>query len=337
MIREPIFPADRHFRSCHAATLAPLPGGDYLAAWFAGTHERHDDTAIWTSRRTHGAWTPPVLTVKVDDTPHWNPVLFAPGDGGLHLYFKVGPTIPGWVTWAMHSPDGGRTWSAPAELVPGDRSGGRGPVKNPPIVLANGDWLAPASVETADAWRAFTDRSPDRGRTWTRSAPIGFADASLPGLGVIQPALWESAPGHVHMLLRSTCGWLCRSDSLDGGRTWSPAAATDLPNNNSGIAATRTPDGRLWLVCNPTAERAKRTPLTLFVSANDGATWQRSIDLESDAVTVGHLFRLDGGEFSYPTLIHHDDRLAGVHTVHRKQIAFWEAAPATLLPRADHA
>ena len=39
---------------------------------------------------------------------------------------------------AIVSRDGGRTWSEPAELICGDESGGRGPVKNKPIRGSNG-------------------------------------------------------------------------------------------------------------------------------------------------------------------------------------------------------
>ncbi|WP_052737040.1 exo-alpha-sialidase [Paenibacillus algorifonticola] len=37
------------------------------------------------------------------------------------------------------------------------------------------------------------------------------------------------------MLLRSTEGFIFRSDSNDDGRTWCQAYPTPLPNNNSGI------------------------------------------------------------------------------------------------------
>ena len=42
-------------------------------------------------------------------------------------------------------------------------------------------------------------------------------------------------PGHVHAMMRSTRGKIYRSDSTDYGRSWCPAYATTLPNNNSGI------------------------------------------------------------------------------------------------------
>ena len=158
--------------------------------------------------------------------------MFQDDGGRIYLFHKVGPTIPAWQTMVMTSDDGGVTWSAPRELVPGDR-GGRGPVKNKPIRLADGTWLAPASIES-DVWDAFVDISHDRGQTWTKSqlvpihrSALSVADAaasSLPvpelsfqGKGVIQPTLWESEPGVVHMLLRSTAGRIYRSDST---RRW---------------------------------------------------------------------------------------------------------------------
>ena len=52
---------------------------------------------------------------------------------------------------------------------------------------------------------------------------------------MIQPTLWESKDGSVHMLTRTKLGKIYRSDSLDGGKTWCRAYATNLPNNNSGI------------------------------------------------------------------------------------------------------
>jgi len=335
--RELILPEDRYgyFRSCHASTITALNRRDYLAAWFAGTFESHADTSIWLCHYVQGEWEPPVEVAKVGPVAHWNPVLFSPGDGEILLFFKVGKTIPGWVTYVCRSTDAGRSWSAPSELVPGDRTGGRGPVKNKPIVLTGGDWLAPGSVETADRWRAFVDLSTDRGRSWTQSNLIGFADESLPGKGVIQPTLWQSGPQCVHMLLRSTCGLICRSDSADGGRTWSPAEATTLPNNNSGIDLTRCPDGRLFLVCNPTDQRAKRTPLSVLTSEDNGLSWRRCVDLEDEDVTVGHLYRLDGGEFSYPSVITNHDELACVYTRHRRQIVCRRAKISELAGEGD--
>jgi predicted neuraminidase len=65
----------------------------------------------------------------------------------------------------MISSDEGRTWNEPQPLVEGDEIG-RGPVKDKPILLHDGTWLAGASVETDDRWDLFIDRSQDGGATW---------------------------------------------------------------------------------------------------------------------------------------------------------------------------
>src|SRR5699024_2043312 len=95
-------------------------------------------------------------------------------------------------------------------------------------------------------WDAFVDISYDKGKTWVKSetVPIEHYEGDK---GIIQPTLWESEPSHVHMLLRSSRSSIYRSDSKDGGKTWSPAYATSLPNNNSGIDVVKLEDGTLVL------------------------------------------------------------------------------------------
>ena len=268
-----------------------------------------------------------------DGLPHWNPVLFAPpgsgedGEGSeVWLFYKVGRQIPAWRTRVIVSGDGGRTWSAPRELVPGDE-GGRGPVKNKPIVLADGGWLAPASVERTDTWDVFADLSYDRGRSWQRGEFVPVDHAAFPGKGIIQPTVWESAPGQVHMLVRSTSGRVCRSDSADGGRTWSPAAPTSLPNNNSGIDLAPLPDGRLVCVHNPIGRSwGVRTPLTAAISADNGHTWWHWVTLD-DAEPTGDPREpgepepnVEDREFSYPAAVTDGAGITVTYTWRRRGI-----------------
>ena len=86
------------------------------------------------------------------------------------LFYKVGQEISRWQTMIKISLDSGETWSEAKELVKGD-FGGRGPVKNKCILLADGSILAPASTE-GDGWKCFTDHSVDQGKTWTRSEDV---------------------------------------------------------------------------------------------------------------------------------------------------------------------
>lgn len=321
-IHEHLFDDVRPFASCHASSLVRLADGRFLMTWFAGTRESADDVGIWLAERQE-SWSAPRLVAKVRDLPHWNPVLFVADDGVVHLWFKV--SIPGrkrreghsvadgWETWTCVSRDAGVTWSEPVPMVAAgaDRWDlGRGPVKNKPIRLADGTWLAPASTESDRDWDVFVDRSEDGGRSWQASPALSHGRAAIAGKGVIQPTLWESAPGQVHMLMRSTGGTVCRADSTDGGRTWSPVVPTELPHNNSGLDVARLPDGLLVLACNPVT--SGRTPLSLLISEDNGHTWPRRLDLETGE-----------GEYSYPAILSVARGVAVSYTWKRERIAFW--------------
>ncbi len=325
-------PAAPHpFVSCHASTVLPLAGGDVLAAWFAGPYESHPDVAIWMARRGTSGWSTPTRVAGEAGLPHWNPVLALSPRGRLHLFYKVGPNVPAWRSRVMTSDDAGRTWSAPREL---DAVGGfpPGPVKDKPIALSDGTWIAPTSRETASEWNAAVTLSSDDGASWSLGGPVPIDRGRVAGKGVIQPTLWESARGSVHMLLRSTCGRICRSDSADGGRTWSPVEPTDLPNNNSGIDVERLPDGTLALCCNPVgADWGKRTPLVLVFSRDNGRTWGGRIVLEDEDPPLDEAkVKLDKAyrpnEFSYPAVVYGgpggDRALHVTYTWKRSSIAY---------------
>jgi predicted neuraminidase len=258
------------------------------------------------------AWTPPVCVAKITSVAHWNPVLFVLPDNTLHLWFKVGATIPNWVTWTLLSEDNGLTWGGLREVVENDIWGGRGPVKNKPILLSDGTLLTGASTEQG-SWESFVDRSEDGGLTWERT--LNFDRTSLgPRHGCIQPTLWESALGHIHAFVRSSCGYLPRTDSTDNGRTWSPLYETNIPNNNSGVDIARLADGTLALVLNPVSgDWGKRSPISLWISRDNSATWPEQLEIENAI----------GGEFSYPAIIAHGQEVFITYTHQRTQIAFW--------------
>ncbi|WP_236979080.1 sialidase family protein [Membranihabitans maritimus] len=306
---------NKDFAQCHASTVAQLNNGSYIVAWFGGSHEKHDDVGIWISKGEPGNWSDPIELEKLREDPHWNPVLFTAPDGKVILYFKVGKEIPTWETWYTVSDDNGTTWSEAKELVPGDR-GGRGPVKNKPIILSNGDWLAPASHEEGQ-WDSFVDISKDGGKTWKASEYIPMDRKKYEGKGSIQPTLWESEPGHVHMLVRTSEGFIGRSDSDDYGVTWSELYETSLPNPNSGIDLVKLEDGALVLAYNPDDKNwGDRAPLTLAVSEDNGKTWPYKHDIETG---------VPDDEFSYPSIISAGrDKVAAVYTWQREKVAFWE-------------
>ena len=325
MDREFVFEEGRFFRSCHAVTLLPVAGG-LLAAWFAGSYESCEDTAIWGAIRGESGWSEPKVLAKFDASPHWNPVLFRLTERHIMLFFKVGFEIPKWKTFVAESHDEGATWSPPREMVPDDLSGGRGPAKNKPLRLANGDILAPGSTECHGRWKAFVDCSKDNGVTWQRSDDI--CDGSLQ---IIQPALWESSPGEISMLLRSQNGFAARAESHDHGVTWTPPRLCTLPNNNSGLDVIWLADRKILLVaCNPVSQMGKRSPLALIGSGDNGQSWRQLLVLEDENVLAGDCRKLTGGEFSYPAIIRDGDMIWMGYTWHRRKIAMRSLSLATI-------
>ena len=301
----------------HASHILPLPGGEVYSVFFYGSREGNNDVRIYGSlRHTDGSWTEAVPLSEDDSVPHWNPVLFRREDGPVLLFYKVGPTCSTWLTRCRVSTDNCRSWSESFELVPGDVSGGRGPVRNKPIYLADGSILAPGSTELGE-WKCFFDRSTDGGKTWQRSADVRL-DAQwlgkydcLNGRGIIQPTLWQTEQG-IHALMRSSEGYIFRTDSPDGIH-WCTPYATKLPNNNSGIDAVSLPDGRLVLCCNPVGSNwGQRTPLSLYISEDNGSTFH----------LLTHLYTDTRGGYAYPALQYEDGRLHISYTWDRLSIAF---------------
>lgn len=290
---------------CHASTIIKLKNGRFVSAWFGGTKEKANDVRIWISLKDEQGWSEPIPVTPDDSIPHWNPVLFLKEDGTIVLYYKVGYEIPEWKTYVVTSSDSGASWSEPREMITDDESGGRGPVKNKIFRSSSGRLIAPASTERG-VWKAFADISDD-GVNW-KKCDIPASDE----VNMIQPTLWESEKGHIHALMRTNCGKVYRSDSIDNGDTWCQAYATDMPNNNSGIDAVKAENGKVYLVCNPISDNwGARTPLTVYVSSNNGTTFEKLVDLETEE-----------GKFAYPAIIAENDTLYITYTWNRKKIAF---------------
>lgn len=312
---------------CHASTIVKLRDGGLICCWFGGSHEGEADVAIYVARCQHNSWSEPVKLADGVEA-NWNPVLFYRKDGTLLLFYKEGQKIAEWRTMVKASADDGRSWSEARELVPADVSGGRGPVRNKPIRLASGRILAGGSTEQG-IWHAFADISDDDGHTWHKSSPVGIKDLqycvgektaesdiavsaqSFYGRGVIQPSLWQSADGSVHMLLRSSEGFVYKADSEDEGESWTAAYPLTLPNNNSGLDLVRLEDGGLLLVCNPVAANwGTRSPLSLFISEDEGTNWTKLGDLETEKA-----------EYSYPAIIMVGEDVYLSYTYKRENIA----------------
>lgn len=311
MTQGEIFEARKYFSDSHASTIAKMPDGNLISAFFAGPQEGDKDVRIWYSIHNGEGWSEPEQLASPDPVAHWNPVVINYGSY-IRLYYKVGMEIPYWVTKYCDSFDCGKTWTEPQELVPGDTSGGRGPVKNKLIVTSKGTIIAPASTEQG-AWRAFFDISEDGGKTWAKTDFVVAKNSRGKEVGMIQPTLWEDKEGNIHAMFRTQAGRIYRTDSTDGGYTWCEAYSTGLMNNNSGIDCVMTDNGWLWLAYTPVGMEV-RNRLILSVSKDNGKTWQDVTALEESI----NLF----AEYSYPAIIAEGNNLYITYTYNRKTIKY---------------
>jgi predicted neuraminidase len=271
------------FPSCHASTLVEHEPGKLMAAWFGGKAEGAANVQIWSSIFDGNRWSDPQVLGSEPGQPCWNPVLFKTAKGTLYFWYKAGPKPENWTGYVRTSRDNGKTWSTP-EMMP---AGFWGPVRAKPIQLDNGTMLAGTSVESYRNWTPYVDRSTDDGKTWKRSNAFNISYK----FGQIQPTLFQAQDGKIVALMRSkNPPNICQSESKDEGETFTPAEATVLPNPSAGIDVVKMKEGDLFLIHNPS--QMFRTPLSLARSSDDGKTWKKVVDLETEP-----------GEFSYPAMI----------------------------------
>ena len=277
----------------HAPTIAALPDGELLAAWYSykGPGEL-DDSAIFMARRAPGGvdWSTPALHLDRAE-PEGNPVLYSEQDN-VWLFSAVAPL--GWSTarieW-QHSVDRGLTWSAPAAL---DGPLGSN-VRYPPVRTTEGELLLPAYDDFF--LRSFFFVSSD-GFAWTLRSNV----ATEPPHGNIQPSTVRLTSGRLLAVMRNTGQeflWVMASD--DSGRTWSSPMNSGFANPASPTVLLKLHSGRLLLVFNDSA--TLRRPLSATLSDDDGQTW-----LPPRVVINGQ------GDFAYPAAVQTGDGL--IHIVY---------------------
>jgi predicted neuraminidase len=225
-----------------------------------------------------------------------NPVIWQAPDDRVWLFFVVRPGS----TWstsrigAKVSDDRGMTWSD-VFMITWDEGT---MVRSRPIVLGDGHYLLPIYHETGEDTEMT---APDTGslflrfdpmnRQWSRSHKV------LSRMGNLQAAVVELEPGHLLALCRrggdyepGNDGYVVRTESRDGGRTWSEGVETEFPNPNASVELIKLRSGSLLFIYNHSMH--ERTPLRAVLSVDGGNTWPRQLDLASGE-----------GSFSYPTAI----------------------------------
>lgn len=297
----------------HPACLTELDNGDLYLVYYGGEGEYATETAVFGARKKSGAatWSAPMAIARDPLRSVGNGVVWQAPNGVVWLFYVVrdGAT---WSTSRVQfkvSSDRAQTWSDASVL---SNEGGT-MVRNRPIVLSDGHYLLPAYHETghdpevvgADSVSRFFRFDP-QARTWTRAGEIKSPR------GNIQPAVVEVEPGRLIAYCRrggdylpNTRGFLVRSESTDGGKSWSEGRDSSLPNPNAAVDFLKLKSGNLLLVYNDCFQG--RSPLTVALSLDADKTYSRRRDLATGP----------GGDFAYP--IAFPSRDGKIHVVYTSE------------------
>ena len=263
----------------HPASIAELENGDLFLAWYGGDGEYEPGTAVYGSRcgRPDSKWTAPAVLARDPFYSVGNPVIWQAPDGLVWLWYVIRPGK----TWSSSriavkvSKDGARTWSDSSVVSFEEGT----MVRGKPIVLRNGDYLLPVWKETgfdqelvgADTVSFFLRYNPAT-KSWSESTRFGGR------MGALQPTVAQIDDADLIAYSRrgggydaGTSGFIVRSESRDGGKTWARGVDTEFPNPNAAIDLLKLRNGHLVLIYNDSPN--ERTPLTVAISTDNGRTY----------------------------------------------------------------
>jgi len=280
----------------HCSTLTEAANGDLLSVWYGGSYEASDDQKLFMARRRKGRriWDKPAVLVSNPLQPVGNSIIFTDGIGRIWVLWgrkegdrprRRGSGGPGRIMYRISS-DNGYSWSAdkPFGVEFGVKLGWG--LRNVPTWLSTGEMVLPLSglKVNDDLKNLYIMKTADNGRTWEMSAPYH---------GGSQPTVIERKDGSLFVMMRHK-PIIMQTISKDGGRSWTEAVPSVLPNPNAGIAMTKLKNGHVVLVFNNTDDG--RSPLNIARSLDGGRTWEKPLTLESNP-----------GEYSYPCIIQSSD------------------------------
>lgn len=314
--------------SNHAPDLLPLPNGDVLAVWFAGSAEGNYDISIWSSRLNNGAktWSEPIKITDDSSKSEQNPSLFLNPNGEIWLIYTAQQAREHCKTKNFNlqytseirrkiSKDGGRTWGKSQTFV--DEKGAF--CRQSIVILSNGRWIFSNWICFNDDTRNGSDItimriSDDKGKSW-RSVEVPNSQ------GCVHANIIQLESGELVALFRSRKAdhiYISRSDNY--GDTWSKPQPTELPNNNSSISALLLSAGRIAVVYNPisfangsgdTLWPFERCPIAIAVSADKGITWPWKRYVEMGDGFFGEKNISSNYRYEYPCM--HQDKSGYLH------------------------
>ncbi len=264
----------------HPASFTEIPEtGELLLSYYGGDGEYQDNSKVWAMRKPiYGdTWTKPRVIADTPFRAEGNPVVWTAPDGKVWLFYvqRYGDTWSQSRIKCKVSYDNAHTWSDSfmVALEQGMM------VRSRPIVLNDGDYLLPIYHETGsdrenvgDDTTSLFIRFDSEGTRWEYSNKIYSRTGNL------QPSPVQITDDYLVSYSRRgggydpiDDGYLVRSESRDGGRTWSRGTDSQFPNPNAATDFIKLANGHLLLIYNDNMN--DRTPLNVAISEDNDKTY----------------------------------------------------------------
>ena len=312
-----LIPMPEGVPSAHASTLATLPGGDMVAFWWAGSRESGPDVKVYAARWSNGTWSSAWEVASRESLGNalgyavrriGNPAAWTDRDGRIHLYI-VATGLGGWAaSRVVHtvSSDLGKSFEARRVLPMSPLFNTSVLVRTSPVGLAQGGWWLPVHFEIGNKYSMLM--AFDANGEPSRLGLIGSNGATL------QPAIVPVSETEVRAWMRDPGdeGRIQQARSHDGGASWEDLPASDLPNDDTSLAALRLVNGDVLMLYNDRVQGGSARSTLRLAIQKPGQEWQTLRDVASGQA---------GDEFSYPAMMVKGDELHVTYTHQRQSIA----------------
>ena len=246
--------------------------GRLFATFYSGgeTEDLGNYAMVVKSDDDGKSWSEPLAVAYFgEEARAYDPCLWIDPRGRLWFFIAVMPDHRE-LAFVCDDPDADKlSWSEEIRV-------GEDVMMNKPTVTRDGRWLLPIAIwNDGVTVKIPTEHSPklssvyesrDNGKTFSR---IGGAET--PRRSYDEHMVIEKSDRSLLMFVRTVYG-IAKSESFDGGVTWTEGTDTGLGGPNSRFFLRRLQSGRILLINHNNSEKP-RSGLTAYLSEDEGDTF----------------------------------------------------------------
>ena len=313
-----ILDVEGKYRYAREPVLRRMPDGSLISfALSGGLREPANDNIVLVTRSTDNGktWSEPSVAFEHSCRAVWATEVFTEIENKPMLFIQTYVAESRYrelQTFVSYTNDCGKTWTEPVSIG----GGVNGICVRQGIKLNSGRLVFPVywqeCVKDWD-WKDIPEEDTMNNAVWPKKCGVMISDDNgdsfyRKGCLSADYLLWENniveiEPDHLVMMIRAErAGCLYRSESWDGGVTWTPARATDIPGAGSKISMTKLGKS-VAMVFNANSYKgptsfSSRTNLEIWISDDGLNSWKRKLPLckNDNLFFYPHLLKDDNEE-----------------------------------------